>query len=122
MSARTRIGLAAIVVALAGLFAMHGLSPHGAAHPSPDAMSLHASAETGHPAEPMPAPGDSDGDELLTLCLALLVAGLVALAVRRPSYPTPFRDFDLRDPVAAPEAARRDRDPPDLHVLSIQRC
>jgi hypothetical protein len=120
MSARTRIGLAAIVVALAGLFAMHGLAPHGTTHASPEATSMHGDHGT-NPADGQ-LPGHDDSDDLLMLCLALLVAGVIAFAARHHSARSFFRDAAPPDPVAAPAASRRYRDPPDLHVLSIQRC
>jgi hypothetical protein len=120
MSARSRIGLAAIAVALAGLFAMHGLSPHSTGHPSPDAMSMDAEHGTDLSGGELPAGGD--GDDLLALCLALLVVGLVGLAARGRPIRVALRDTTRRDRVTPLDTARRYRDPPDLHALSILRC
>jgi hypothetical protein len=112
--------LAVLVVALAGLFAMHGLSAHGAAHASREAIGGHADHDmdlpTGVPAD------EGDHDALLALCLALLVAGVVGLAARGRSVRWSTRDATPALLLTTPWTARRDRDPPDLHALSIRRC
>lgn len=119
MSAPSRIGLAAIGVALAGLFAMHGLSPHGA-HSSPEATSTHGDHGTDLSGGQLPAGGDEDA--LLALCLALLVAGVVGLVARARPIRMTARHGNRPNPGTSPATARRDRDPPDLHALSILRC
>jgi hypothetical protein len=117
-------GLAAVAVALAGLFAMHGLSPHGSAHssstPMSEATSMHADDGTDLPGSQLPAGGD--GDDLLALCLALLVAGVVGLAARGRPIRVTVRNTSRAGRVTSPATARRYRDPPDLHALSILRC
>ncbi len=125
--------------ALLGLFAMHGLGDHGARHGVADQpVSVAAAASPvavggtatracgGHCASP--EPGSSTGDSghgvgpALMLCLAVLIA--VAAAVVTMSPPL---GWSIRRATAAATAVRaprsaRDRDPPSLLVLSIQRC
>lgn len=116
--------------ALLGLFAMHGLAGHDAQHLSA-ASTTHAVAVVGQHL-PMAdgvhversGPGDPAGGttELLGLCLAVLglaVAGLLALRAR--GVPVAHRDRTSREQAPAPPR-RRDRDPPSLFELSIQRC
>lgn len=115
------VGLAVVAVAVAGLFAMHGLSAHGAAHPSPaEAVGVHSD----HGADlPGGVPADHGDDMLLSLCFALLVVGIVGLAMRgRPGMRWVRRDANPPLLVTTRWTARRDRDPPDLHALSIRRC
>lgn len=122
LTARRRrlIGLAVLAVALAGLFVMHGLSPHGTTHAGPETAAAHAGE---HPAPSGGMPADDGGhDTLLAMCLALLVAGVIGLATRGRSFRWVIRDDTRPGLVALPWTARRDRDPPDLHALSIQRC
>lgn len=114
------IGLAVLAVALAGLFAMHGLSPHSTSHASAETAGLHPVHDMDPPVE-LPA-DEGDHDALLALCLALLVAGVVVLAARGGAVQWAARDAVRHDPLTTPVAARRDRDPPDLHFLSIRRC
>jgi hypothetical protein len=114
------IGLAVVAVALAGLFAMHGLSPHGTTHASSETTSMHGEHETGPSVAQLP--GDDDSEELLMLCLALLVAAVIGLAGRRHATRWFVRDAILPGRLVAPAASRRYRDPPDLLALSIQRC
>ena len=134
----TSLGRALVmIVALAGLFAMHGLSDHGMGGPdavaavggSPmtdgrDAMTAagHDSgmAVYAHGQQPMQ---NHHGMGLTGLCLAVLVVvllvglsvwrrGLRPLSVRLPRWqPT-------RVVLARPGPLR----PPDLPALSIQRC
>jgi Family of unknown function (DUF6153) len=127
------------VAALLGLFAMHGLAVHGAMH-------------AGHGADPMPAVavfadhGHGMGDiaqadtrdesrssasqergpspELVSfagLCLAILLAGAAAAIFRSRFIRLP-RLPDLAAVQGWPSRSRRDRDPPCLFALSIQRC
>jgi hypothetical protein len=107
-------------VALAGLFAMHGLSAHGAAQPLPETVGLHAEHT---PDLPGGVPGEQGHhDALLALCLTLLVAGVGILAARGGSIRWATRDASPPPSLTAPWTSRRDRDPPDLHALSILRC
>ncbi|MGH3360695.1 MAG: DUF6153 family protein [Nocardioidaceae bacterium] len=136
--ARTaRLVLAA--AAFVGLFAMHGLADHGTMHhewsgPAPDAAAttaahgLHASAvdasamHHGDDGVRSEAPS-TDGSTLVGLCFAVLVGAVLGLAwlrsrnpltvVRRWPYPV-TRDLHA--------TALRERDPPCLFELSIQRC
>ena len=123
---------------LLGLFAMHGLATHGTAHDAhssvpisaqrlvtqhdPDvSMSMGAAMELPGVSETPSAPGGG----LLGLtgvCLAVLLVG-VAVAVLRRRRVALTRDHDLaRRSSGATFRARRDRDPPCLLALSIQRC
>lgn len=139
VTAATALARVCGVVALFGLFAMHGLAVHGALH-------------TGHGGDPIPAAvaatGHDHGLELgamsdtragsisgaseegapdrelmvfAGLCLAILLAGVAAIVVLSRIARLPRRD----DPTAAhrwPARSRRDRAPPCLFALSIQRC
>lgn len=127
------------VVALVGLFAMHGLTAHGAAHaghdvaPAPTAAAVAAHDDcsdcAGMTAVGTGAPSPVTGERspggglsgLAGLCLAVLLVGVVAAALRGRLV----RLRRLPDPVAAdgrPARSLRDRDPPCLFALSIQRC
>jgi hypothetical protein len=139
--------LVVLLAALSGLFAMHGMSDHGTT--SHGAMESHASGGAGthgHVTDAAdgimtsvnalegittsalsnPMVNDADGGDAhaaMELCLVIL-AGAVFLALRRaglPSYPlTAVRSTDV---AKQPLPSRyRAPDPPDLHVLSIQRC
>lgn len=90
-------------------------SSHGAQESGPGDQG--AGSASGH---------DSPDDEsmLMALCLALLATALTSLLIVRARG---RRRIWLRPPAgtAYPAlwlAARRDRDPPCLHALSIQRC
>lgn len=136
---RSGLSLLLGAFALLGLFAMHGLSSHGAeqhdrnpaastlAPDHPDHAHPHAEASAS-PAADRAHTGCSEGhcggmDGLvLVLCLAVLAAGLaVALFVvlLRPAVVAAVRP--LAAAVTLPRVAR-DRDPPCLFDLSVQRC
>jgi hypothetical protein len=109
-------------VALLGLFAMHGLSDHGTSEHLGmvgDEQAM-AHAQPAVAAAEMPA-GHSDMGAV-GLCLAVLVAavlGFAAVRLRLLSSWLPWSSYrDRRWAVVA----GRDRDPPDLVHLSIQRC
>ena len=131
------------VAALLGLFAMHGLAVHGAMHavhnaaPMPAAIAVAGhdhSAGRGADQVAMPdtrddsrsgASGERTPDSgpvgFAGLCLAILLAGVAAvvflgrfLRIRRRVAPAAARGWPAR--------SRRDRDPPCLLALSIQRC
>lgn len=131
------------VVALVGLFAMHGLAGHGTGHEmdmgSPAVLSTSASmthgmgnsmsmgmATTEVGTEPSATPDDQTPEpsmmSLVGLCLAILLLAFV-LAVSLGRGFTVHRNL-LRRVLAIgwPARARRDRDPPCLFTLSIQRC
>lgn len=108
------------LVALAGLFAMHGLADHGVAGHGAVPAAHHATTDgAGHGD---PAPATPVAHDMAGLCLALLALGLLLLlghgpgADRRrtllPAAPTGWR---------APPRPRTS-DPPDLHALSVLRC
>lgn len=143
-----------LLAALAGLFAMHGMSDHGTMHDGVTethglaAAGSHAAmtAETAagwvdldavasssvgavRVAVEIAIPSASAGDAVgggahaaMSLCLAIL-AGAAVLALRRlRTWSHPLRlavvvASQRRFPVRA-----RAPDPPDLYVLSIQRC
>lgn len=113
------------LVALAGLFAMHGLADHGVAghgvagHGVAPTAHHAATGDSGHGA-PDPAAPATHGP--VELCLALLALGLLLLLGRGPQV-------ERRNTLlpAAPTGWRapsrpRTSDPPDLFALSVQRC
>jgi hypothetical protein len=124
----------AVLVALAGLFAMHGLSDHGVAHHAAGGtvemsdgsgmaaivpVDAHRSPHADD-TERSPAPDD---DGLVGLCLALLSAGLVlALALGRHGWRRGLHASYDAGRRAITAARSRPLDPPDLVRLSIQRC
>ena len=120
---------------LGGLFAMHGLGSHGAgAHEAmthgvvrasgstsePIALSMHdrAGADVGQ-TYPREAPSSSS---MLGLCVGVLggimFSVLLLLVNRRPHRPM----SKLLPPLKVSMPAGRDRDPPSLALLSMQRC
>lgn len=120
-----------LLVALAGLMAMHGLSDHGVGGPVPlqhsSAMSGAASPGPAHGDEE-PAGGHGGGHEglLVGLCLAVLAAVLLVAGLRthrRPFLAWRTRLGDLALALATAVRARA-RGParPDLRLLSVQRC
>jgi Family of unknown function (DUF6153) len=134
-TARNALWIAGLLLTLAGLVAMHGLGGHGipgvAAH-DVGAM-VTTTAPAAHPADPAEdqgvhgtAPEQSEHSEhsgLMALCLAVLVTLLVTL-VRRlgagHAGSVPVRRG--RPGRSRPQRHGRDRDPPSLTALSIQRC
>lgn len=125
-----------LVVALGGLFAMHGLSDHGVG--GPDAVTSYsvgsempASHSPGHVEEPPGDPGGGHGshhgDAVVATCLAVLAAVLAlgilmwrGRALRRLRLAA--TDFPALAAVTALWARARGPAPPDLMLLSIQRC
>lgn len=125
-----------LLAALAGLFAMHGLSDHGLGGPA--VVTGDAPMVMAHGGEAMAAPTltasaphapaeqpshHGHGLEMAGLCLAVLVAGLLIgwslrLVLRRPLSAWRPAARRLR-PILAWLAPSR---PPDLLALSIQRC
>jgi hypothetical protein len=134
--------LLVLLVALAGLFAMHGLADHGAAHhgaatgtaistPHHSAAGTHGapgagahgSTTTAEESLDVPAPPDGDALTAVGTCLAVLVTVAGLLLVVHPRRRA--EALTRRLPVGAFRTAlARARDPvgPDLHRLSIQRC
>ena len=115
--------------ALLGLLAMHGLGLHGTAHlgHASTAMPMDAAVSAPHEHPRMPDVAASDGSApqhrilgLAGLCLAVLLLGIV-LGTRhgRHLLQGPLHGLRTAD---RPARARRDRAPPSLLALSIQRC
>jgi len=125
-----------VLAALLGLLAMHGLGAHGTAHRAHASESM-APVSTGHSAPPTadgraatsaPASGSPYAEQdpgllgVSALCLAVLLVGVglaVVLGRRRAVVPT---RTSTPDAITTPVRGRRDRDPPCLFALSIQRC
>lgn len=129
------------VAALLGLFAMHGLAVHGALHAGHGTEPVSAAfAIAGH--DHFKGTGDaalaSTSDESRVgaseerapepqllgsagLCLAILVVGMVTVAFFSRFIRIPRRP-DRTIAQGWPSRSRRDRDPPCLFALSIQRC
>lgn len=131
---RTMCGVAALL----GLFAMHGLAAHGTAHqrhtsePVVVASAEHGDASvTVHPASEESRVSSGAGDRapdpgllgLAGMCLAVLLIGVVVAVVlgRGIAVHGAHGRSSLRAGVR-PSRARRERDPPCLFALSIQRC
>ncbi len=128
------------VAALLGLFAMHGLAAHGNVHPahagapiavmaaagqhhSGHAMTTDPTADASwrpHPAgDPAPESGLLG---LAALCLAVLLAGvIVTVLLGRGVVVADKVEVESRA-LGRPARSRRDRDPPCLYALSVQRC
>ncbi len=119
-----------LLVALVGLFAMHGLSDHGAsAHvsvaPAESSMSGHSMAAMSSEAPAVGAEDDPAGHSELALaglCLAILVAAVLGFGFARRRVMAYLGMWAPRLTRAWPRLPGRDRDPPDLIRLSIQRC
>ena len=123
--------------ALLAVFAMHGLAVHGAMHaghgadPMPAAVAVadhHVDQGTGDATMADSPAGtsqeDTPGPELLGyagLCLAILLVSVVTL-VLRGRFIRLLRRPDSLTARGWPSRSRRDRDPPCLFALSIQRC
>lgn len=123
MTARSRWLLGATLLVLAGLFGMHGLGDHPSMDHSPAASATHAS----HVADPgtlsaSPAGGDDGSMGPMAWCVAVLLGGVLglalALAARAPGSRTTPRPAWTRLPVPR----GRDPDPPTPLLLSIWRC
>ena len=148
MSARPRLRLAGLILVLAGLFGMHGLGGHDAVAmgSATEAMAAEMpmgavgsggvmSAEFKQHTGPVGSHDLLDADAVLVpshggmgmgmtaMCVAILAAALVAL-VRRllGSRVGSVLWVRARHPVFVLQPRRRDRDPPSLIALSIQRC
>ena len=123
--------MSALLLALSGLFAMHGLGDHGTSvHADAAAVSMamdhadHADHATSPSVDVSGTGRSGHGMDMgaAGMCLAvLLLVALAALVValggrgrpswRRSSHPAPL-----------PRARGRAPDPPDLFGLSVQRC
>lgn len=123
------------VAALLGLFAMHGLAAHGTAHQAHpnEATALvstdhHAAAPAmGHESTLLATSRSGDREQdpglvgLTALCLAVLLLGVVlAVVLGRGVAVEGNRSRAFR--AGGRPTRARDRDPPCLFALSIQRC
>ena len=135
----TSIGRVLImIVALAGLFAMHGLSDHGIG--GPDAvLAAGGSPAMTHGGDTMTAAGHGSGMAaqsptqqpmqndhdmgLMSLCLAVLVAVLLlGLSIWRRGLRLLTMWLPRWRPIRLVLARPGPLRPPDLLALSIQRC
>jgi len=133
---RTLCGVAALV----GLFAMHGLASHGTLHTGHGGELLPTSAAIGHDHGAPDATMDMETIEerllvalgqpgqpgqdlgLFGLCLAVLLIGIFA-AILTGCFVRLLRTRGAATCSGGrPARARRERDPPCLFALSIQRC
>ena len=128
MTARTSVARwLMLLVALAGLMAMHGLSDHGVGGPVPlDHPPAATGAMTDMPAPPgdeEPAGGHGGHEGLLVgLCLAVLAAVLLLSAVVRRGRPIRASRTWLDGLAVAVRARARGPSTPDLRQLSVLRC
>ncbi len=121
--ARRAVWVVGLLVVLAGVLGMHGLSTHGVEAVAPE---THAQSHLGsHLGVQDHAGGDRDhgGTHLSpgAVCLAVLLGSVLALLVLggagsmiRPWFVTPDRPMAVRQ--------TRSPDPPCLFALSVQRC
>lgn len=140
VSGATTLRRVCAVAALLGLFAMHGVATHGAMHaghsadqmPAAVAVADHnhgtgdaAMADTRDDSPSGTAQEERTPDsELLGfagLCLAILLV-IVFAVVFRSRLIRLRRRHDSTTAPGFPSRSRRDRDPPCLFALSIQRC
>jgi hypothetical protein len=127
-----------LLVALAGLFAMHGMSDHGTTHHGgmtdttftetaasmEVAQAVHTSTDgaLSAPLDAVATTTDGGTGAAMGVCLAVM-AGLVLFLHRasRTWSARVLRSVLARGQVRCRTRAR-DPDPPDLFALSIQRC
>jgi hypothetical protein len=127
------------VAALLAVFAMHGVAVHGAMHaghspdPMPAAVAVadhnHGTGDAAMADTRDDAPSgtsqertpDPDLLGLAGLCLAILLVVMVAV-VFLSRFIRLRRRRDSTTAQGWPSRSRRDRDPPCLFALSIQRC
>ena len=127
---RRALWCASLLLALAGLFAMHGLGDHGAmAGPDQHVMAMAHHPGLAVPAEgaaPLlrlePVPSGTADMSMSGLCVAVLLLG-VALLLRAARRGRPVAEWRVAA-AAHLVRARRSHPPPrpDLFGLSIQRC
>lgn len=127
------------VAALLGLFAVHGLVPHGSVHADRVADALSAASTSSHHLATAVLMGESDvavvtiadGDDgtpvgalvgLAGMCVAVLLIGLVLTVRLRGGLAVGGSARASVQARAHPPRARRDPDPPRVLALSIQRC
>jgi len=133
---RHALWLGGLLVVLGGLFGMHGLDSHGAGVDSvmhatvggmAGAVGYGDMVDTAPGAAPATiavawATGGIGMDMAMGMCVAVLGLGLIASLLRIwASRRRPLMRL-MACPVHAPGVRGRDRDPPSLTHLSIQRC
>lgn len=118
--------LVVTVVALAGLFAMHGLADHGVTGHgvTGHGTTAHAAASSEAPHDgPAPSePAPPSTHDLVELCLALLALSLLLLVGRGPGQERRGALLPAAAPLRGGTARPRTSDPPDLVALCVQRC
>ena len=132
---RLAVRLLVLAGALAGLFAMHGLSDHGAsshdmhAPMNPAVLgtshAIHAADDPQSATEELTIDGaagqGSPGTSIAGLCLAVLAGAIIALLLLSPHRRGVFMGPLALALVSARPTGRRDRDPPCLFELSVLR-
>ena len=144
--ARRALWLAGLLLLLAGLFGMHGLSSHGTSSLGSRDHGQISAADSDSPMPAVTHTGDAAvqageapsmgavlgtvlspqqplglGTGAVAMCLAVLILSLMALLVGlRQHLPTVMAKAGRPSP--SPPVRGRDPDPPSLVRLSIQRC
>jgi len=131
----TVVRLLMLLVTLVGVFAMHGLSDHGASAHTAMAAPADSMSMTHGGTDDQLAPMSSESVEtagqdptghsglgLAGLCLAILAAAVLGFTFLRRRVMTYLSSWSPRVGRPRPRSAGRDRDPPDLVRLCIQRC
>jgi hypothetical protein len=122
VTARFRWSLVVPLLVLAGLFGMHGLGDHDAAHPGMTMPSVAEATAVLDAATASPVPADDLSGMAMGLCVAILLGGLMAwlvLAVAGRRTPWALPRVALA-PVPVPRS--RAPDPPTPSFLSVYRC
>lgn len=123
------LGGVALLLALLGVLAMHGVGSHGSGHTSATASPHHDPVVTvvvGHAAHATSVAADHLASQepasssWSALCLAVL-AGAVLLTLASGRGPGALIAPRMRLGRPGPPG-RRDRDPPSLAALSVRRC
>lgn len=140
-TARRALWFGGLLIVLAGLFGMHGLDNHGAAGSDTIAHAMgssHTSGDTSTEHSPVVSAiheagaamvdstvatgGGAMDMSMVAMCMAILVLALITLLRLMRSRGVRLLYVVTARPVRAPVASVRDRDPPSLILLSIQRC
>ena len=113
------------LTALAGLFAMHGLTHHGEHLPSHDATGPHAAMVLAAPDAATPSLGPTSDDSVgaMAMCLTVLLAGALAWAAVRRTRTGVLLHVPRALAIAdRPRPVTRSHDPPTPWSLSVCRC
>jgi hypothetical protein len=130
IAVRTWARLAVLGGVVLGVVAMHGLSSHGMGpgsaptmHAAGPSMSIASTASYGHASPTLsPDPGPGIGRAMAGLCVAVIGLGLGLVAMLTGRRRVPLTARRTASGWAVPSLRGRDRDPPSLIRLSIQRC